>query len=76
MGFASTMDVRCSKVNCQFSSQFYTSKWTGHSFDINKGAILASRDIGAGHQGPVKFTAAMNMHVQMNASAYMDSVKH
>eukprot|EP00112_Aurelia_sp_Birch-Aquarium-sp1_P014509 Seg314.3 transcript_id=Seg314.3/GoldUCD/mRNA.D3Y31 product="hypothetical protein" protein_id=Seg314.3/GoldUCD/D3Y31 len=76
MGFASSIDVRCSMRNCQFSTQFYTSKRTGHSFEINKRAVLASRNIGVGHEGLVKFAAAMNMPPSMNANAYTDSVKH
>ena len=76
MGFASAIDVRCSKRNCQFSTQFYTSKRTGHSFEINKRAVLASRNIGVGLEGLVKFAAAMNMPAPMNANAYTDGVKH
>eukprot|EP00112_Aurelia_sp_Birch-Aquarium-sp1_P015398 Seg3407.1 transcript_id=Seg3407.1/GoldUCD/mRNA.D3Y31 product="hypothetical protein" protein_id=Seg3407.1/GoldUCD/D3Y31 len=42
----------------------------------NKPAVLASRNIGVGHEGLVKFTAAINMPPPMNANAYTDSVKH
>lgn len=36
--------------------------------------VLASRNIGVGHQGLVKFTAVMNMPPPMNENSYRDSV--
>ena len=75
MGFASTIKVYCSYKNCDFGTQFYTSNRTGHSFDVNKRAVLAARNIGVGYQGLRKFAAAMNMPAPMTKKAYATTVK-
>ena len=74
MGFASTMKLFCE--HCEFATTFYTSKRTGHSFEVNKRIILAARNIGVGHEGLKRFATVMDMPQPMNANAYTDSVKH
>ena len=44
LGFASTMKLFCE--HCEFATSFYTSRQTGHSFEVNEGLILAARNIG------------------------------
>lgn len=42
---------------------------------MNKRAVLATRNIGAGHQRLVKFVCVMNMLLVMNKSACQDHVQ-
>lgn len=42
---------------------------------MNKRAVLATRNIGAGHQRLVKFACVMNMLLLMNKSACQDHVQ-
>ena len=60
----------------KFFEKFYSSSKVGTSqaFEVNRKIVLASRNIGVGHQGLVQFTAVMNMPPPMNENSYRDSV--
>lgn len=63
---------------CTYSERFFTSRRVtnkSEAFEVNRRVMLATRNIGVGHQGLVKFSAAMNMLAPMNANAYRDHVK-
>ena len=76
MGFASLLVLKCTARNCSFFQQFYTSSRTEKSkaFEVNRRIVLATRNIGVGHQGLVKFSGVMNMLSPMNENAYRDHV--
>lgn len=61
---------------CKFFEKFYSSSKVGTSqaFEVNRKIVFASRNIGVGHQGLVKFAAVMNMSTPMNENSYRDSV--
>ena len=61
MGFASALFIKCTGKKCTFFEKFYSSSKVGTSqaFEVNRKIVLASRNIGVGHQGLVKFTAVM-----------------
>ena len=50
MGFASSFKISCSSF-CGFSKQFYTSARIGQAFEVNRRAVVATRNIGVGHKG-------------------------
>ena len=74
MGFSSLLFVKCTGKKCGFIKRFYSSSRVGTSqaFEVNRRAVLASRNIGVGHQGLVKFAGTMNMPPPMNENAYRD----
>lgn len=76
MGFASALFINCTGKKCKFFEKFYSSSKVGTSqaFEVNRRIVLASRNIGVGHQGLVKFTAVMNMPPPMNENSYRDSI--
>ena len=69
MGLASPPSLKC--------TSFYTSNRVenGQAFEVNRGVVLASRNIGVGHQGLVKFCAVMNMLAPMNENSFQDHLK-
>jgi len=77
MGFASLLLINCTGEKCKFSEKFYSSSKVGNSqaFEVNRRIVLASRNIGVGHQGLVKFAGTMNMPPPMNENAYRDAVE-
>ena len=76
MGFASLLLLKCKSHKCKFSERFYTSsKIEGsQAFEVNRRIVLATRNIGIGHQALVKFTGVMNMPSPMNENSYRDHV--
>ena len=46
----------------------------GQAFEVNRRIVLATRNIGIGHQGVVKFAGVMNMLTPMNENSYRDHV--
>ncbi len=74
MGFASGLTIRCTKKACKFSEMLYSSKKAGQACEINRRAVLASRNIGVGHQGLVKLAAVLDLLPPMNKSAYKKTV--
>ena len=76
MGFASLLVLKGTARKCSFVKQFYTSAKVEKSraFEVNRRIVLATRNIGVGHQGLVKFSGVMNMLSPMNENAYRDHV--
>ena len=76
MGFAFLLLLKCQSHKCKFSERFYTSSKIGGSqaFEVNRRIVLATRNIGIGHQALVKFTGVMNMPSPMNENSYRDHV--
>ena len=76
MGIASLLLLKCRSHKCKFSERFYTSSKIGGSqaFEVNRRIVLATRNIGIGHQALVKFTGVMNMPSPMNENSYRDHV--
>ena len=76
MGFASLLLLKCKNQKCKFSERFYTSsKATGSQcFEVNRRMVLATRNIGIGHQALVKFTGVLNMPSPMNENSFRDHV--
>ena len=77
MGLASQLSLKCPALMCTYSMEFNTSNRvnTSKAFEVNRRVVLAMRNIGVGHQGPVKFCGVMNMLSPMNANAYSEHVK-
>ena len=77
MGLASLLILKCTTRKCSFYKSFYTSAKANNSkaFEVNRRAVLATRNIGVGHQGLVKFTCVMSMLPPMNENAYRDHVQ-
>ena len=75
-GFATLLVVKCASRKCKYSKSFYTSAKIvgGQAFEVNRRIILATRNIGIGHQGLVKFADVMNMLTPMNENSYRDHV--
>ena len=75
-GFATLLVVKCASRKCKYSKRFYTSAKIvgGQAFEVNRRIILATRNIGIGHQGLVKFAGVMNMLTPMNENSYRDHV--
>lgn len=50
-GFASQLTLELSARSCHYSRTFYTSGTVhnGKAFEVNRGAVLAGRNIGIGH---------------------------
>ena len=46
----------------------------GQAFEVNRRIVLATRNVGIGHQGLVKFARGMNMLTPMNENSYRDHV--
>ena len=76
MGFETLMILNCTGKKCKFLEKFYSSLRVGTSqaFEVNRRIVLASRSIGVGHQGLVKFAGTMNMNPPMNENSYRDNV--
>ena len=49
------------KKVCEFSEMFYSSRKAGQAFEINRRAVLASQNIGVGHQSLVKLAAVLDL---------------
>ena len=77
MGLASLFILKCTTRKCSYNKSFYTSGKTNNSkaFEVNRRAVLATRNIGVGHQGLVKFACVMNMLPPRNENAYRDHVQ-
>ena len=77
MGLASLLTLKCTSAKCKFYKFFYTSNRVenGQAFEVNRRVVLASRNIGVGHQGLVKFCAVMNMLPPMNENSFQDHIK-
>lgn len=77
MGLASLIILKCTTRKCSFCKSFYTSGKANNSkaFEVNRRAVLATRNIGVGHQGLEKFACVMNMLPPMNENAYRDHVQ-
>ena len=77
MGFASLLLINCTGEKCKFLEKFYSSSKVGNcqAFEVNWRIVLASRNIGVGHQGLAKFAGTMNMPPPMNENAYRDAVE-
>ena len=77
MGLASLLILKCTTRKCSFYKSFYTSAKANNSkaFEVNRRAVLATRNIGVGHQGLAKFACVMNMLPPMNENAYRDHVQ-
>ena len=74
-GFA-TLLLKCASSKYKYSSSFYSSSKVdaGQAFEVNRRVVLASRNIGVGHQGLAKFAGVMNMLPPMNENSYRDHV--
>ena len=77
MGLASLLILKCTSSKCKFKKSFYTSSKVENSqaFEVNRRVVLATRNIGVGHQGLVKFCCVMNMLPPMNDNSFQDHVK-
>jgi len=77
MEFTSLLLISCTRKKCKFSKKFYSSSKVGNSqaFEVNRRIVLASRNIGVGHQGLVKFAGTMNMPPPMKENAYRGAVE-
>ena len=77
MGLASLLILKCTSSKCKFEKSFYTSSKVDNSqaFEVNRRVVLATRNIGVGHQGLVKLCSVMNMLAPMNENSYQDHVK-
>ena len=75
-GFATLLVLKCASRKCKYSKSFYTSAKIdgGQAFEVNRRIVLATRNIGIGHQGVVKFAGVMNMLTPMNENSYRDHV--
>ena len=75
-GFATLLLLKCASSKCKYSSSFYSSSKVdgGQAFEVNRRVVLASRNIGVGHQGLAKFASVMNMLPPMNENSYRDHV--
>lgn len=73
-GFATLLLLKCASSKCKYSSSFYSSSKVdgGQAFEVNRRVVLASRNIGVGHQGLAKFAGVMNMLPPMNENSYRD----
>ena len=76
MGFALLLVLKCTARICSFFQRFYTSSRMEKSkaFEVNRRIVLATRNIGVGHQGLLKFSGVMNMLSPMNENAYRDHI--
>ena len=77
MGLASLLILKCSSSKCKFENPFYTSNKVVNSqaFEVNRRVVLATRNIGVGHQGLVKFCSVMNMLPPMQENSFQDHLK-
>ena len=77
MGLASLLILKCTTRKCSFYKPFYTSGKieNGKAYEVNRRVVLATRNIGVGHQGLVKFACVMNMLPPMNENSYRDHVQ-
>ena len=68
--------LKCASSKCTYSSSFYSSGKVegGQVYEVNRRVVLASRNIGVGHQGLAKFAGVMNMLPPMNDNSYRDHV--
>ena len=76
MGFATLFVLKCTSKKCKYSKRFFSSaKIEGsQAYEVNRRVVLATRNIGIGHQSLVKFAAVMNMLPPMNENSYRDHV--
>ena len=77
MGLASLLILKCSSSKCKFEKLFYTFNKVVNSqaFEVNRRVVLATRNIGVGHQGLVKFCGVMNMLPPMQENLFQDHLK-
>ena len=77
MGQASLHILKCSSSKCKFEKLFYTFNKVVNSqaFEVNRRLVLATRNIGVGHQGLVKFCGVMNMLPPMQENLFQDHLK-
>ena len=64
MGLVSQLSLECSAEMCSYSMFFFSSSRVNNkskTFEANRKAVLAIRNIGVGHQGLVNFCGVMNM---------------
>ena len=76
MGFATLFVLKCTSKKCKYSKRFFSSaKIEGsQAYEVNRRVVLATRNIGIGHQSLVKSAAVMNMLPPMNKNSYRDHV--
>ena len=77
MDQASLLILKCSSSKCKFEKLFYTFNKVVNSqaFEVNRRVVLATRNIGVGHQGLVKFCGVMNMLPPMQENLFQDHLK-
>ena len=80
IGFTCLLLLKCKNHKCKFPERFYTSSKIDYyyyegsqAFKVNRRIVLATRNIGIGHQALVKFTGVMfNMPSPMDGNSYRD----
>ena len=74
MSFALLFVLKCENQKCKFYEKFYSPSKIEESqaFEVNRRIVLATRNIGIGHQALAKFTCVMNMPPPMNENSYRD----
>ena len=77
MGLASLLILKWSSSKCKFEKLCYTFNKVVNSqaFEVNRRVVLATRNIGVGHQGLVKFCSVMNMLPPMQENSFQDHLK-
>lgn len=78
-GLCSSLLLKCQNVQCNHTSEFFTSKLctsSSHSFEVNRSVVLGMRLIGKGRNAASKFCAAMNLPQPVSATPYSDHTKH
>ena len=77
MGLASLLILKCSSSKCKFEKLCYTFNKVVNSqaFNVKRRVVLATRNIGVGHQGLVKFCSVMNMLPPMQENLFQDHLK-
>ena len=77
MDLAFLITLMCSSSKCKSEKQFYTSNKVVNSqaFEVNRRVVLATRNIGVGHQGLVKFCGVMNVLPPMQESSFQEHLK-
>lgn len=68
--------LKCKNQKYKFYEKCYSSsKIEGsQAFEVNRRIVLATKNIGIGHQALAKFTCVMNMPPPMNENSYRDHV--
>lgn len=77
MGPASLLILKCSSSRCKFEHLFYSFNKVINSqaFEVNRRVVLATRNIGVGHERLVKFWGVMNMLPPMQENLFQDHLK-